>query len=114
MNVLMLSKLLVERRGERGVREFARIIGISPATLSRVERVMLPDLDTFTKVCAYLKLDPAEVLEIDRVPPVAAPKNRTAPVPVMHFRADAQMSSDAAKDFAELILAAQKFALARA
>ncbi len=116
MNVLKLSKLLIEHRGEYGVREFAKRVGVSAATLSRVERGMLPDLETFTKLCSYLKLDPAEILEI--VPDSTLHANgKQAPsasaIPAVHFRAEAQMTMDAAKDFAELIIAAQAFALSR-
>jgi len=67
VNILKLSKLLVEKRGDRGVREFAREIGISAATLSRIERGKLPDIETFGKLCSVLKLDPADILEIEDI-----------------------------------------------
>src|SRR5436309_4556977 len=44
MSILKLGKLLMERRGEEGIREFAKKLGISPATLSRIENGKLPDL----------------------------------------------------------------------
>ena len=50
-----------------GVREFAREIGISAATLSRIERGKLPDIETFGKLCSVLKLDPADILEIEDI-----------------------------------------------
>ena len=37
MSILKLGKLLMERRGEEGIREFAKKLGISPATLSRID-----------------------------------------------------------------------------
>ena len=67
MNILKLSKLLIEKRGDRGVREFAREIGISAATLSRIERGKLPDIETFGKLCSVLKLDPADILGIEDI-----------------------------------------------
>ena len=109
MNLLKLSKLLIEKRGERGVREFSREIGISAATLSRIERGKLPDIETFGKLCSVLKLDPADILEIEGidVQPVAP---SSVAVAAVHFKADAHYSPQAAKDLATLILAAQAFA----
>ena len=109
MNILKLSKLLVEKRGERGVRKFAREIGISAATLSRIERGKLPDIETFGKLCSVLKVDPADILEIDNIeaqPAVVAP----TVIAAVHFKADAHYSLQAAQDLAALILAAQAFA----
>jgi DNA-binding Xre family transcriptional regulator len=109
MNILKLSKLLVEKRGERGVREFAREIGISAATLSRIERGKLPDIETFGKLCSMLKLDPADLLEIENIDVKPAAISPTA-VTAVHFKADAHYSPQAAQDLAALILAAQAFA----
>ena len=109
MNILKLSKLLVEKRGERGVREFAREIGISAATLSRIERGKLPDIETFGKLCSVLKVDPADILEIDNI---EAQTTVVSPnvIAAVHFKADAHYSLQAAQDLAALILAAQAFA----
>ena len=108
MNILKLSKLLIEKRGERGVREFAREIGISAATLSRIERGKLPDIETFGKLCSVLKLDPAEILQIEEIETQTAASVPTA-VTAVHFKADAHYSLQAAQDLAALILAAQAF-----
>lgn len=109
MNILKLSKLLIEKRGERGVREFAREIGISAATLSRIERGKLPDIETFGKLCSMLKLDPAEILEIEDIETKSSATSPTGVVAV-HFKADAHYTLQAAQDLASLILAAQEFA----
>lgn len=110
MSILKLGKLLMERRGNEGIREFAKKLGISPATLSRIENGKLPDLETFSKICDKLQLDPAEILQVGKKGPTQA----TAPVmPIsahVHFRADPQQSPSAAQDLAKLILAAQKHA----
>lgn len=107
MSLLRLGNLLRERRGGRGVRDVATEIGVSPATLSRVEGGKLPDLLTFRKLCTWLKVDPAEILEIsDEKNPVPIP----APTPsaAVHLRADVLLSPEAAGDLAHLILAAQR------
>ena len=108
MSLLRLGNLLRERRGGRGVRDVAIEIGVSPATLSRVESGKLPDLLTFRKLCTWLKVDPAEILEI-------SDESNTAPVPAaVHLRADALLSEEAASDLAQLILVAQREVARRA
>jgi DNA-binding Xre family transcriptional regulator len=109
LNILKLSKLLIAKRGERGVREFAREIGISAATLSRIERGKLPDIETFGKLCSVLRLDPADILQINDIEAQPAASSPTAAAAV-HFKADAHYSLQAAQDLAALILAAQAFA----
>lgn len=42
-----------------GVRAAAAEIGISPTTLSRVERGHVPDIATLDKICAWLEEDAA-------------------------------------------------------
>ena len=68
MTLLRLGALLRERRGGRGIREVAKEIGVSPATLTRIEAGRLPDLLTFRKICAWLKVSPAEILGIPNPP----------------------------------------------
>lgn len=75
MDVLATSlETLVERLKERrtagglGLRVAAKLIGISPATLSRVERGSLPDLETFRKICRWLEIDPGMILGFRAVP----------------------------------------------
>ena len=101
MSLLRLGNLLRERRGGRGVRDVAVEIGISPATLSRVEGGKLPDLLTFRKLCAWLKVDPAEILEISE-------EGESVPAAAVHLRADVLLSQEAAGDLAQLILVAQR------
>jgi len=105
MSLLRLGNMLRERRGGRGVREVATEIGVSPATLSRVEGGKLPDLLTFRKLCSWLKVDPAEILEI-------SDEKRSTPPPTpavaVHLRADVLLTTTAAQDMAQLIMAAQR------
>lgn len=97
------GRKLADARGSRGVRAVAKQIGISAATLSRVERGYMPDLETFGKICSWLKLDPAEVLGID--------VTMQRPSVSVHFKKDATIHPDTAKALAELILAAQRAAV---
>jgi transcriptional regulator with XRE-family HTH domain len=107
MSLLRLGSLLRERRGGRGVRDVATEIGVSPATLSRVEAGKLPDLLTFRKLCTWLKIDPATILEIPEEPG-SQPADAPSPAAAVHLRADVLLTPQAAGDLAQLILAAQR------
>ena len=103
-----LGAIVRDRRGARGVREAAAEIRISPATLSRVEAGKLPDLTTFRKICAWLAIDPSEILELPTITAeTAAPAERPMTA-TFHARAGAELSPHAATDLAALIIAAQK------
>jgi transcriptional regulator with XRE-family HTH domain len=56
---LSFAKSIQERRKFKklGVREAAKEIGISAATLSRVENQRLPELVTYNAICNWLSLD---------------------------------------------------------
>jgi transcriptional regulator with XRE-family HTH domain len=53
-----LGALVRERRKSRKLREVASEIGISAATLLRVEGGKIPDVATFGKICNWLQMDP--------------------------------------------------------
>lgn len=95
-----LGRKIVEKRGSVGIREAAQEIGISPATLSRVERGNLPDLQTFGKICGWLGIDPGEVLGFK-------PATARAPIAV-HFRKESSIQPETAQALAQLILAAER------
>ena len=100
-----LSLRVKQVRGGRGIRETAKEIGISPATLSRVETGKQPDLDTFRAICKWLKVDPSTLLGI-HTPSGVLPD---MPAPVMaHFRAHKAMSPETANHLAQLIMTVQR------
>lgn len=105
-----IGPLLRERRGKVGLRETALQIGISPATLSRIEGGKLPDLETFSKICRWLQIDPAEVLGVERAtdPTVGEKTGGQAAVRTAHLRADRTPSPQLARALAEMILVAQR------
>lgn len=105
MSTLTLQTLgtrVLEKRGSRGVRETAREIEISHSTLSRVERGYLPDLETFSKICKWLEINPADVLGL---PNFASNTNQRVSV---HFRKEQAVAPETAEALAQMILAAQK------
>lgn len=100
------GRLIAAKRGARGVRAAATEVGVSPATLSRVENGHLPDLETFAKLCRWLERDPSEFLGM-------APKRDSGAPVVAHFRKKKTVTKETAISLGELILAAQRAVEAR-
>jgi len=103
MTLLRLGAMLRERRGGWGIRETAQEIGISAATLTRVEGGRLPDLATFQKICSWLKVNPSEILDIRFNHNADSADTLVAAV---HLRADQTLPVTAASDLAQLIVVA--------
>jgi len=101
-----LGRLIAVKRGARGIRAAAADVGISPATLSRVENGHLPDLATFAKICTWLDRDPREFLGLKT-------GALSTPQAMVHFRKKKTIAPETATALGELILAAQKAIQAR-
>lgn len=99
-----LSLKIKQKRGGRGIRETAKDIGISPATLSRIEAGKQPDLERFTAICRWLEIDPATILGL-RMTSVSASQNEPAQA---HFRAHKEMSPETVQHLAKLIDTVQR------
>jgi transcriptional regulator with XRE-family HTH domain len=57
LNTEKFSSAIKSKRGKKGLRETAAEIGgVSAATLSRIEQGNLPDVETFIKICKWLKV----------------------------------------------------------
>lgn len=97
-----MGQLLREKRGERGMRETAQEIGISLATLSRVESGKLPDIETFKKLCNWLEIDAGEILGTK----ASTVTYQQQDMPTVYFRADKNLSPNTVNALAELIVAA--------
>ena len=97
MKIDDLAQLMLRKRGSMGIRAAAKEIGISPTTLSRVERGHVPDLKTLDKVCEWIGADLTKFTGIGGLQ--IAFKKKTA------------VSQDTAKSLANLIeIASEKFA----
>ena len=102
----LLGSLVSEKRGKVGVRATAAAIGISPATLSRIENGHLPDLENFRKICQWLEIDPATVMGFDT-------ESLNRPAVAVHFRKTATMSLETGAALAEMIQAAHSVLVAQ-
>ena len=105
MTLQTLGGKLAKKRGDRALRDVAKEIGVSAATLSRVERGNLPDLETFGKICKWLKIDPGEILGVNS-------DASTLPMARVHFRKKKEVNPQTAEALAQLILHAQRTLLA--
>lgn len=88
-----LASLVLQKRGSAGVRSAARAIGISPSSLTRIEKGRKVDVETLRKVCAWLDGPKPDALQI-------AFKNRTR-VPPRTAEALAELAVYAARQFSE-------------
>ncbi len=86
-----LGVLVREKRGGRRLRDVAGEIGISAATLMRIEAGRVPDVETFGKVCLWLGIQTDEFLGTPSHPETKAgvtsgedPRMRIS----AHFKAD--------------------------
>jgi transcriptional regulator with XRE-family HTH domain len=91
-----------------GIREAAAQAGISQATLSRIEVGKMPDLDTFTKLCKWLEVDPSTILGAKKTASVSVGFSDATGQVFAHLRAKRTMNPDTTLHLARLIEAAQK------
>jgi transcriptional regulator with XRE-family HTH domain len=97
-----LAQRIQERRAGKGIRETASEVGVSAATLSRVENGGIPDLETFGKICRWLAEDPAIYLGLETTGSPPTPKAR------VHFKKGTTVRKDSARALGEMILAVQQ------
>jgi transcriptional regulator with XRE-family HTH domain len=99
MNIELLAENILRKRSIKGVREAAREIGVSSATLSRVENNKVPDLATFSKICKWLGDSPSIYLGLE--------ESNQAPSARVHFKKESAISKDSAVALSEMIMLAQ-------
>lgn len=99
-----LGELVVDKRGEQGVRAAAKEIGLSPATLSRVENGFLPDINNFRLICKWLEIDPNQILGFSSGSTGGSDQAKAS----VHFKKRATTSPETAKALAQMILHVQR------
>src|SRR5258705_13424274 len=93
-----MGRRVAEKRGAQGIRAAAKEIGISHATLSRVERGFLPDLENYEKICNWLGVAANAAQQ---------PSHISGNAPQVHFRREKTATAETAAALATMILAAQ-------
>jgi len=101
LDIEKLGEMIIARRGTLGVRAAAKEIGISSATLSRIENNNVPDLATFAAICRWLGENPSKFLGMQ-----PAESNDTAAS--VHLRKKKTTSIDTATALGGMIVAAQQ------
>ena len=99
-----LGTIVRKKRGNLGLRDAAAEIGTSAPTLSRIEGGKMPDLQTFGKLCRWLEVNPATLLNI-------GPGKPTQDQPVAafaHLRAGREIDMQTASALARAIVQAQR------
>ncbi|MGH8192980.1 MAG: helix-turn-helix domain-containing protein [Woeseiaceae bacterium] len=99
-----LGELILKKREQMGVREAAKQIGISAATLSRVENGHLPDLENFRLICQWLGIDPNQILGFPSSKDSRGAEIRAS----VHFRKEKTTSPETAAALAKMILHVQR------
>lgn len=94
-----MGRLILKKRTKLGlgIRAAAKEVGVSHATLARVEKGFLPDLENYEKICQWLGIQTENVTtSVDN-----------ANIPQVHFRREKTATPATAAALARMILAAQ-------
>jgi transcriptional regulator with XRE-family HTH domain len=94
-----LGALVRKKRGTTTLRDSAKTIGISAATLLRVEAGRIPDVETFGRLCAWLGNDPAEFLGTSKASAGPGPLQIS-----VHLRADSAPKQETIQALAQMLL----------
>lgn len=98
MQIEQLGPMVLKKRGAMGVRAAAKEIGISPTTLTRIEKGNIPDVGTLQKICNWLGEEPAKFSGVGSLQ--IAFKNKKA-VPKTTAQSLARLIEQASKQFSE-------------
>jgi transcriptional regulator with XRE-family HTH domain len=100
-SLAQLGAMVKNHRGPKKLREAAMEIGISAPTLLRVESGRMPDIDTFGKICRWLRMDPGDFLgrpEAQGKPPPSTPALWA------HFKTEKVSEPETLKALARMLL----------
>jgi transcriptional regulator with XRE-family HTH domain len=93
-----LSTMIRSKRGDKGLREVSKEIGVSAPTLSRIEQGKVPDVQTFMRICEWLDVSADEFSHQKRTEVIS---NRKAIV--AHLRADKELDPDTVNMLVKMI-----------
>ena len=98
LDVSQLGQVVRAHRGERSMRQAAAEAGVSLSTMSRVESGSLPDLASFTALCAWAGVSPSRFFT-----PIAERQDTHIEVAIAHLSADPRLSAEHASSIASVI-----------
>lgn len=99
-----LGPMVLKKRGSMGVRAAAAEIGIGSATLSRIERGKLPDMETLRKICDWLQMEPSRFVGTK----IVKPSTQEVVQVQVAFKKETASSQDTSIALGRLIMAAHK------
>lgn len=93
LNTELLSGMLKDKRGSKGLRAVSgEIGGVSASTLSRIEQGKIPDVDTFVKICKWLNESTDTFINDKTMKKETSNQEQV----VAHLRADRELSKETA------------------
>jgi transcriptional regulator with XRE-family HTH domain len=103
-----LGALVRDKRGAKKLREAAVEIGVSAATLLRVEGGKTPDIATFGKLCRWLQVDPGSFLGYEQAKTSTSVDTISQPMMQVsaHLRMDATSQLPTLQALAQMIILA--------
>ena len=100
-----LGMMVKEKRGDEKLRETAKIMGIGPSTLMRIEAGHVPDLTTFGKVCEWLNVNPGDFLGFSE-PTGKTKAHKEKALESIHLKADQLLKPATAQALTQMIIKA--------
>ena len=98
LDASQLGQVVRAHRGDRSMRQAAAEAGVSLSTMSRVESGSLPDLASFTALCAWAGVSPSRFFT-----PIAERQDTHVEVAIAHLSADPRLSPEHADTIASVI-----------
>ena len=89
LDAVQLGKVVRAHRGQRSMRQAAAEAGVSLSTISRVESGSLPDLASFTALCAWAGVSPSRFFT-----PIAERQDTPVEVAIAHLNADPRLTPE--------------------
>lgn len=98
LDTAQLGRVVRAHRGQRSMRQAAAEAGVSLSTISRVESGSLPDLASFTALCAWAGVSPTRFFT-----PIAERQDTPVEVAIAHLSADPRLAPEHASSIASVI-----------
>ena len=98
LDTAQLGMVVRQHRGQRSMRQAAAEAGVSLSTMSRVEAGALPDLASFTALCAWAGVPPSQFFT-----PIAERMDTPVEVAIAHLSADPRLAPEHASSIASVI-----------